>query len=107
MAPVHLPSCVVVFGDKHTEGSLKAFAADGLSLGPLLRIWAFLVFLTVGLFLGFLVDVSCGGKFHVYFVVVFSARGLGVGFGPGVFFPQFPPPRRWVGLGGSLLRPYP
>jgi len=87
MAPVLLPSCVVVFGDKHTQGSLKAFAADGLSLGPLLRMWVFLVFLTVGLFLGFLVDVSFGREFHVYFVVVFSARALGAGFGPGVFSP--------------------
>jgi len=65
MAPVHLPSCVVVFDDKHTQGSLKAFAAAGLSLGPLLRIWVFLVFLTVGFFLGFSVEaffwlrVSC------------------------------------------------
>jgi len=54
-----------VFADKHTQGSLKAFAADGLSLGALLRIWVFLVFLTVGFFLGFLLDaffwlrVSC------------------------------------------------
>ena len=53
MAPVHLPSCVVVFGDKHTEGSLKAFAADGLSLGPLLRIGFFWFFSLLGYFLGF------------------------------------------------------
>jgi len=53
MAPVLLPLCVIVFGDKQTQGSLKAFAADGLSLGPLLRIWVFLVFLTVGFFFGF------------------------------------------------------
>ena len=64
-APVTLPSSEVVFGDKHTLGSLKAFAADGLSQGPLLRIWVFLVFLTVGFFLGLSVDaffwlrVSC------------------------------------------------
>jgi len=74
MAPVLLPSCVVVFSDKDTQGSSKAFAADGLSLGPLLRIWAFLVFLTVGLFLGFLVDVSFGCELLVYFVL-FSAPG--------------------------------
>ena len=66
-----------------------------------------MVFHTVGFFLGFLVDVSFGSEFLVYFVVVFSARALGAGFRPGVFLPQFPPPRRWVGLGGSLLRPYP
>ena len=65
MALVHLPSCVVVFDDKHTQGSLKAFAADGVSLGPLLRIWVFLIFLPVGFFLVFSVDdifwlrVSC------------------------------------------------
>jgi len=41
------------------------------------------------------------------FVVVFSARALGAGFRPGVFLPRFPLPWRWVGLGGSLLRPYP
>ena len=92
MAPVLLPSCVIVFGDKPTQGSLKAFAADGLSLGPLLRISVFLVFLTVGFFLGFLVDVSFGCVFHVYFVVVFSARALGAGFRPGVLLPRFPPP---------------
>jgi len=57
MVPVHLPSCVVVFDDKNTQGSLKAFVADGLTLGPLLRIWVFLVFLTVAFFLGFSVDV--------------------------------------------------
>jgi len=51
--------------------------------------------------------LSFSREFHVYFVVVFSARALGVGFRPGAFFPRFPPPRRWVGLGGSLLRPYP
>jgi len=51
--------------------------------------------------------LSFGIEFLVYFVVVFSARALGAGFRPGVFLPWFPPPRRWVGLGGSLLRPYP
>ena len=51
--------------------------------------------------------LSFGCEFHVYFVVVFSARALGAGFRPGVFLPRFPPPRRLVGLGGSLLRPYP
>jgi len=40
------------------------------------------------------------------FVVVLSAWALGASFRPGVFLPRFPPPRRWVGLGGSLLRPY-
>ena len=107
MALVLLPSCVVVFDHKHTQGSLKAFAADGLSLGPLLQIWVFLVFLTVGFCFGFSVDVSFGCGLHVYFVVVFSARALGAGFRPGVFLPRFPPPRRWVALGGSFLRPYP
>ena len=53
MARVVLPACVVVFGDKHTQGSLKAFAADGLSVGPLLQIAVFLVFLTLGFYLGF------------------------------------------------------
>jgi len=56
MTPVLLSSCMVVSGDKHTQGSLKAFAVDGLSLGPLLRILVFLVFLTVEFSLGFLVD---------------------------------------------------
>jgi len=51
--------------------------------------------------------LSFGTEFLVYFVVVFSARALGAGFGPGVFLPQFPLPRQWVGPGGSLLRPYP
>jgi len=60
MARVHLPSCVVVFDDKHTQGSLKALAADGLSCGPLLQTWVFLVFLTVGFFLGFSVDAFFG-----------------------------------------------
>jgi len=49
--------------------------------------------------------LSFGREFHVYFVVVFSARALGAGFRPGVFLTWFPPPRRWVELGGSLLRP--
>jgi len=87
MAPVYLPSYVVVFGDKHTVGSLKAFASDGLSQGPLLRIWVFLVFLTVGFFLGFWQMLSFGCEFLVYFVVDFSARALGAGFRPGVFSP--------------------
>jgi len=30
--------------------------------------------------------LSFGCEFHVYFVVVFSARALGAGFRPGVFF---------------------
>jgi len=47
----------------------------------------FWFFLTVGLFFGFLVDVSFGREFHVYFVVVFSARAPGAGFRPGVFSP--------------------
>jgi len=51
--------------------------------------------------------LSFGREFRVYFVVVFSARALGAAFRPGVFLPRFPPPRQWVGLGGSLLRPYP
>ena len=93
MAPVHLPSCVVVFGDKHTLRSLKAFAADGLSQGPLLRIWVFLVFLTVGFFVGFWQMLSLGWEFLVYFVVVFSARALGACFRPVVFRPWFPPPQ--------------
>jgi len=53
MAPVLLPSSMVVFDDVCSWGSLKAFAADGLSLVLLLRIWVFLVFLTGGFFLGF------------------------------------------------------
>ena len=54
MAPLLLPSCVVVFCDNHTQGSLKDFAADGLSLGPLLRIWVFFWFFSLlGFFLGF------------------------------------------------------
>ena len=31
--------------------------------------------------------LSFGRQFHVYFVVLFSARALGVGFRPGVFSP--------------------
>ena len=89
MAPVHLPSCVVVFRDKHTLGSLKAFVADGLSQGPLLRIWFFLVFLTVGFFLGFWQMLSFGCESLVYVVVVFSARALGAGFRPGFFYHSF------------------
>ena len=46
-------------------------------------------------------------EFHVHLVVVFSARALGAGFRPGVVLPWFPPSRRWVGPGGSLLRPSP
>jgi len=49
--------------------------------------------------------LSFGCEFHVYFVVVFNTRALGAGFDPGFFLPRFPPPRRWVGLGASLLRP--
>jgi len=45
-----------VFDDACSWGSLKTFTADGLSLVLLLRIWVFLVFLTVGFFLGFSVD---------------------------------------------------
>ena len=71
MAPVHLPSCVVVFDDKHAQGSLKAFAADGLSLGPLLRIWVLMVFLTVGFFLGFSVDAFFWLRVSVMGVVIF------------------------------------
>jgi len=56
MAPVLLPSSMFVFDDVCSWGSLKAFAADGLSLVLLLWIWAFLGFLTIGFFLGFLVD---------------------------------------------------
>ena len=51
--------------------------------------------------------LSFGCKFLVYFVVVFSAQARGAGFRLGVFLPRFPLPRRWVGLGGRLLRPYP
>jgi len=54
MALVLLLSSEVVFDDACSWGSLKAFAADGLSLVLLLRISVFLVFLTVGFFLGFL-----------------------------------------------------
>jgi len=53
MAPVLLPSSVVVFDAVCSWGLLKAFTADGLSLVLLLRIWAFLVFLTLGFVLGF------------------------------------------------------
>jgi len=49
--------------------------------------------------------LSFGCEFHEYFVVVFSPRALGAGFKPGVFLQRFPPPRQWVGLGGSLLQP--
>ena len=52
MALVLLPSSVVVFDDTCSGGSLKAFAADELSLVLLLQIWVFLLFLTVGFFLG-------------------------------------------------------
>jgi len=31
--------------------------------------------------------LSFGDEFHVYFVLVFSARALGTGFRPGVFSP--------------------
>jgi len=47
MAPVLLPSSLVVFDDACSWGLLMAFAVDGLSLVLLLRIWVFLVFLTV------------------------------------------------------------
>jgi len=53
MALVLLPSSVVVFYDACSWGSLKGFAADGLSQVQLLRMWVFFVFLTVGFFLGF------------------------------------------------------
>jgi len=53
MALVLLPSSMVVFDNICSGGSLKAFAADGLSLVLLLRICVFLVFLTVGFLLSF------------------------------------------------------
>jgi len=93
MAPVLLPSCLVVFGDKHILGSLKAFVADGLSQGPLLRIWVFFGFSHCWVFLGFLVDAFFWLRvLFVFFVEVFSAWALGAGFRPGVFLPWFPPP---------------
>jgi len=54
MAPVLLPSSMILFHDVCSWGSSKAFVADGLSLVLLIQIWVFLVFLTVGFFLGFL-----------------------------------------------------
>jgi len=51
--------------------------------------------------------VSLGCEFYVYFDIVLSALVLGAGFRPGAFRPWVAPSRRWVGLGGSLLRPYP
>jgi len=83
----------VVFDDACSWGSLNVFAADGLSLLLLLRIWVFLVFLTLGFVLGFRQILSFGCEFQVYFVVVFSAGALGASFGPGVFLPRFPTPR--------------
>jgi len=80
MAPVDFPSCVVVFDDKHTQGSLKAFAADGLPLGPLLRIWVFLVFLTVGFFLGFSVDAFFWLRVSCIFCCSFQHPGAWCGF---------------------------
>ena len=70
------------------KGLRGGWAFSGVSSTDLV----FLVFLTVGFCFGFLVDVSFGREFLVYFVVVFSARALGAGFRPGVFLPRFPPP---------------
>ena len=70
------------------KGLRGGWAFPGVSSTDLV----FLVFLTVGFFLGCLVDVSVGRGFFVHFVVVFSARALGAGFRPGVFLPRFPPP---------------
>jgi len=47
----------------------------------------FWFFSLLGFFLGFRYMLSFGCQFHVYFVVVFSARVLGAGFRPGVFTP--------------------
>ena len=106
MAPVLLPSCVVVFGGKRTgivKGLRGGWALSGSSTLDLdffgfSHCWVFSwVFGRCFLFV-----VS-----FMYILLYFSAPGrlvrvLDQGF---FFLPQFPPPRGWVGLGGSLWRP--
>jgi len=75
MAPVLVPLSMVVFDDVCSWGLLKAFAADGLSLGLLLRIWVFLVFLTVGFYLGVSVDAFFWSRVSCRFCCSFQRPG--------------------------------
>jgi len=98
---------VVVFGDKQTrivKGLRGGWAFTGASTSDLV-FFAFSHYWVFSWVFGR--SFPFGSVFRIYFVVVFSTRALGVGSRPGVFLPWFPPPRRWVGMGGSLLRPYP
>ena len=77
-------------------GIVEGFPADGLSLGLTYGFGMF-GFLTVGWFLGFLVDFLCGSGYCIssckhIFAVDFSAWALGAGFRPGASASRFPPP---------------
>ena len=80
MAPLLLPLSALVLDDACSWGSLKAFAADALSLLLLLRICVFLVFLTVGFFLEFSVDACFWLRVSSIFCSSFQRLGPGCGF---------------------------
>jgi len=64
-----------VFNYAYGGGSLKAFVVDGLSLVLLLRIWVFLVCLSVGFSLGFSVDAFFSLRVSSIFCCSFQRPG--------------------------------
>jgi len=80
IAPELLPPCMVVFDAVCSWGSLKAFTADALSPVLLLRVWVFLVFLTVGFFLDFSVNAFFWSRVSCLFCYSFQCPGAWCGF---------------------------